>query len=100
MRTPKLILLAGLLSFGFGLMLVVFSDKIEGLIWYAVPVTLLGLCLLWFWFRPGRRAADEEAVSAPLTPDRVPGPWYPAAILAVLVVGYCWILYWTKFRAR
>ncbi len=94
-RAGKLVLLCGLLSAGMGVLLLTVAGRIDGLVWLAVPVLLLGLVLLGMWVREVRRPPPP-----PDTPESVaanlPGKWYPFALLGIVVVQVVWLIVWSK----
>jgi len=86
------VLLAGLASTGMGVLLLTVGHGIDGLVWLAVPVLLLGLVLLGMWVREYRRPPDTpESVAATL-----PGMWYPFALLGIVVGQVVWFVIWSK----
>ncbi|MFO0797305.1 MAG: hypothetical protein U0804_07490 [Gemmataceae bacterium] len=88
------VLLCGLLSTGMGFLLLAVAPEVEGLVWYGVPVALLGLALLGMWFRERRRPPGPdtpEAVAANL-----PGKWYPLALVVILAAQAVWFVIWSK----
>jgi hypothetical protein len=52
-RAPVLVLICGVPATGLGAVLLLVSDRVEGLAWLAVPITVLGVALLGLWLRPG-----------------------------------------------
>jgi hypothetical protein len=96
-RAPLLVLICGVLSAALGGVLLLVSDRVEGLVWLAMPVTALGLVLVGLWARSAVRQPDpDDPVGLPTTP--LPGRWYPYVLVGVGVVLACWLVYWTKFR--
>jgi hypothetical protein len=68
-RAPVLVLICGALSAAFGGVLLLVSDRVEGLIWLAAAITALGLVLLGLWLRSAvRRPVPEGPVGLPTTP--------------------------------
>src|SRR4051794_6530334 len=95
LRRPRgALLLCGLGSAGVGIAMILVSDRVEGLIWLAVPIAILGLVLMWcgFWPHP----AAEASAEAGATPQPLPGRWYPFAILGIFAALVCWAIVWTK----
>lgn len=93
---PKLVLFGGLISTAMGLLLVAVADKVEGLIWFAVPVSVLGLLLIVMWARAASRPPvpdTPEAIAANL-----PGRWYPFAIVGIVAAQMVWFVIWMKNR--
>ena len=94
-RAGKLVLLCGLLSTVMGVLLLAVAGGIDGLVWLAVPVLLLGLALLGMWVREYRRPPPP-----PDTPESVaanlPGRWYPFALVGIVVVQVVWLMIWAK----
>jgi hypothetical protein len=90
------VLLCGLLATTFGLVLLAVSRGVDGLVWFAVPVALLGLALLGLWAREARRPAPPD------TPESVaanlPGRWYPFAVVGIAAALMAWFVFWTKAR--
>lgn len=91
----KLVLVSGLLSAGMGVLLLAVGRGIDGLVWFAVPILLLGLVLLGMYARDALRPAPP-----PDTPETVaanlPGKWYPFALLGIVVVQVVWLVVWSK----
>jgi hypothetical protein len=89
------VLICGLLSTGMGVLLLTVAGGIEGLVWLAVPVLLLGLVLLGMWVREYRRPPPP-----PDTPESVaanlPGKWYPFALVGIVVAQAVWLIVWSK----
>jgi hypothetical protein len=48
------VLICGLLSAGMGVALLAVSDRVDGLVWLATAVVVLGLCLVGLWLRSPR----------------------------------------------
>lgn len=93
---PKLVLFGGLVSTAMGLLLVAVADKVEGLIWFAVPVSVLGLVLIVMWARAAIRppAPDTpEAVAASL-----PAFWYLLAVVGIVAAQIVWFVIWMNNR--
>ena len=59
-RIPFLVLFAGVVATGAGVMLLWASSLVEGLIWLAGPVTAGGLILIVFWLLRFRRGTGIE----------------------------------------
>ncbi len=95
MRFGPPILLAGLVATGMGALLVIAAGQVDGLIWLAVPISLLGLVLLGMWvreyLRPPAPPDTPESVAASL-----PGKWYPFALFGIVLVQVVWIVIWSK----
>ena len=94
-RAPALVLMCGLLGVGVGTALLAFGGRVEGLVWLAAPITVLGLLLVGMWLRDRSRGADPEATPSP---QPLPGRWYPFAVVGVGLALWAWVVYWTKFR--
>jgi hypothetical protein len=94
-RTPLLVLICGLLTATMGMVLLAVSNRIEGIVWLAAPITLLGLALVVIWLR-GRRSAAPTTAAA--NANQLPGAWYPYAILGVLALLMAWVIVWSKLR--
>jgi hypothetical protein len=94
-QSPTLVLTGGLLTAGMGVALLAVSGRVEGLVWLATAVIVLGLCLVGLWFRS--RLSSGEA-TPPHAAERLPGRWYPYAIVGVGVALGAWVVFWTKFR--
>jgi hypothetical protein len=96
---PVLVLVAGLVAAGSGAAMLLIGSRVEGLVWFAAPVTALGLVLIGIWLRAASaEPGPGDPPGAPVDPASVPGRWYPAAILAILTGLAGWFVYWTKFR--
>ncbi len=99
-RTPILILFSGVISFVFGgilLLLIIRLKTEQGLIWFAVPIMMLGFTLIAIWTRDRLRRPGKE-IEASLPANPLPGRWYPWALIGILVLLAAWFVYWTKFR--
>jgi hypothetical protein len=92
-RAPVLVLSCGALSAAMGGLCLLVSSQVEGLAWLAVPITALGLALVGMWLREAFRRPDAKRPAG-----RLPGRWYPYALIGVGVLLWCWVVYWTKFR--
>jgi hypothetical protein len=96
-RTPLLVLISGILSAAFGSVLLLISDRVEGLVLLAVAITALGWLLLAIWaLSVSRRRIPEDGADTAAPP--VPGAWYPYALVGVVIVLGCWLIYWTQLR--
>lgn len=73
------------------------DNQINGLIWFAVPIMLLGFALIAIWTRERIRRKGKETEAIPPT-NPLPGNWYPWALIGILVLTAAWFVYWTKFR--
>ena len=91
-RAGKLVLLCGVLATGMGVLLLVAGRGIDGLVWLAAPVALLGLVLLGMWVREVRRPPPPPEAAA----ANLPGAWYPFALLGVVVVQVAWLIVWSN----
>ncbi len=93
---PGLVLFCGLISTAMGLLLLAVADKVEGLIWFAVPVAILGVVLVAMWALVVRRPP------VPDTPEAVavnlPGRWYPFAVVGIGAALMVWFVVWMKAR--
>jgi hypothetical protein len=96
-RAPVLVLICGALSAALGGVLLLVSDRVEGLLWLALPITALGFVLVGLWARSAVRRPDPEGPAGPPAAP-LPGRWYPYALVGVGAVLWCWLVYWTKFR--
>ncbi|QDU22564.1 hypothetical protein [Urbifossiella limnaea] len=89
------VLVCGLASTGMGVMLLAVAGGIDGLVWLAAAVLVLGLVLLGMWVREKRRPPPP-----PDTPESVaasvPGIWYPFALLGILAAQAVWFVIWSK----
>jgi hypothetical protein len=93
-RAPTLVLVSGLLIAGMGAVLLAVSDRVEGLVWLAIAILLLGLCLVGVWLRS--RLSDKGG-NVP-APEELPGRWYLYALLGIGAAIGAWAIYWIKFR--
>jgi drug/metabolite transporter (DMT)-like permease len=92
-KTPIFVLIAAIFATIFGVGLLVMSRKEEDLAWYGVPVLILGLLMSAIWVRSYRRPPEpQNQVPSP------PGPWYPFAIMLILVLLAGWWIYWSKLN--
>jgi hypothetical protein len=96
-RTPVLVPICGGLTASFGGILLLVSDRVDGLAWLAAPIALLGVALLGIWLRSAVRRAGQDDSPASATPP-LPGPWYPYAVLGIGAALCGWLIYWTKLR--
>jgi hypothetical protein len=94
-RAPALVLMCGLLGVGVGAALLAVSGQVDGLVWLATPITVLGLLLVGLWLRGRSPGGGPEATTPPEPP---PGRWYPFAVVGVGLALWAWAVYWTKFR--
>jgi len=100
-RAPLLVLISGVISLVYGIAIGVMAiwKRIEDLIWFAIPVAILGLVLCVMWVRsalnPGTAITEQ-------TPEELaahqPGTWYPFAITGIALALGLWFVYWTKIR--
>jgi hypothetical protein len=93
-RAPVPVLVCGLLGVGLGAAMLAVSNRVAGLAWLAVPIAGLGLALIGLWLRDRVRGTGGSAV--PPTPGRLPGRWYPYAVVGVGAALAAWALYWVK----
>ena len=96
-QAPTFVLTGGLLSAGMGIVLLAISGRVEGLVWLAAAVIVLGLFLVGLWLRSRTSGGGGEAAPPPAV-ERLPGRWYPYAIVGVGVALGAWVVFWTKFR--
>lgn len=97
---PFFILACGLMSLAMGILLVCLGPEIH---WYGAGVIVCSLGLIVMWIRdrepkpninPNSISNPDGATAEPV-PVRynVPGPWYPIALMAIVVLQVCWALY-------
>ena len=79
---PKIVLIAGLVALLAGIVLFYAGRLVPGLMWTAVAVTVLALILIVLWVRDRPVEGKKQTI---------PGPWYPAAIMAIVVLQVLWI---------
>ena len=96
-QAPTLVLVCGLLSAGMGVALLVVSDRVAGLVWLATVIVGLGLSLVGLWVRSRVSGVSDEGATPPAT-ERLPGRWYPFAVIGIGAALGAWAVYWTKFR--
>ncbi len=95
LRLPGFVVACGVLStlFGVGLLL---APRDGGVFTLGIAITIFGLVLLGYSLflrmRDARTDPSEAAVM------KLPGRWYPYAILAIAAALMAWAIYWTKFR--
>lgn len=91
-----MVMVGAVVTIGVGLGMLVESDQVPGLVWYAVPITLLGLLLAVLWIRdrgrplPPLPGAPEEPPAVPLRPG------IPVALLALWGVAVVLFALWAK----
>ena len=93
-RAPALVLVAGIVAAGSGVVLLALSAKeVEGVAWLGGGIAVGGFLLIGLWLRDARRpaAADGE-------PQGLPGRWYPWAILAILALLLVLVRVWFPRR--
>ena len=96
-RAPLLVLISGILSAAFGSVLLLISDRVEGLVLFAIAITALGWLLLAIWaLSVSRRPTPPDPADTASNP--APGGWYPYALVGVVIVVGCWLIYWTQLR--
>jgi hypothetical protein len=89
-RIHPIAVLAGIVSFLAGVMLVAVSSEVDGVRWPGVGLAVGGLAILWIaWWGISRSRREVDAVGSEKAPAYVPGAWYAAVLLglfALLVV--------------
>lgn len=95
---PTLVLACGILStlFGLGTLLLHQRHPIDGVVGFVVPVIVLGVGLIGLWVKRKVRGELGPPVAVGEVPQNVPGPWYPAAIVAIAVALFVWLKVWAK----
>jgi hypothetical protein len=85
MRT--LVLVMGGLCAVLGAVFILLKDQVEGLLWFGIPVQLLGMAMVWMAFRKQRPNA------APPTPRQA--AWILAALGLILLLQLAYFIWWS-----
>jgi len=95
-RSPTLVLICGTLSTRVGVAMLAVSGRVEGLVWLATAIVVIGLCLSGAGLS-NRYSSESRDGSLPAS-ERLPGRCYPYAVVGVGIALWAWVVYWTKFR--
>ena len=94
-RRPIIVLICGLLSLAMGILLLVFGGELQ---WYGIGIVLCALGLIGMWLLDRKDVQLVETDPDGLKPFKynTPGPWYPVALIGIVIIQFCWIFYIQK----
>ena len=84
-----LVLCLGGLCTVVGAAFILLKDEVEALLWFGIPIQLLGMALIWMAVRT-RKPVD------PAVPPKPPGLWFPLGLGAILLLQFAYLIWWSK----